>query len=172
MMVYMLARDIPTAPRPSGLGGLARGTGSFEEGWERVIRDLPGHSDAQILFVNESESFQQVCERVIAAAGPAWNIYMLRIIAHGAPAYIQLGEGVRTGQVRQFRRLSNCMTPVRLNGRGLEIHGCNVSEGTRGTRFVQRIANFLTLPVASSPDFQLTDNRFQFEGGVTRFEPQ
>lgn len=173
MMVYVIDRRVPNPPIPSrGLARLNRPRYTFEEGWRWVIEALPGHENAQLLIVNESETFRQIVGRIVEAAGTPWNIYMLRIISHGAPAYLELGTGITNTQVRNFRNLKHSMTPSRLNGRGVEIHGCNVAEGRRGRRFVQGIANLIDLPVVASPDTQYADNRFQFEGNsITRVEP-
>jgi hypothetical protein len=172
MMVYVIDRRSTDPPQPSGIGSLQRRSDTFEEGWRRVIRALPGHEDSQVLFVQENEHWGDVVERINAAAGNAWSIYMLRFLAHAAPAYVELGTGISTSNIHHFGRLKQFMTPLNMNGRGIEFHGCNVGRGERGRRFIQRISNIIELPVAASSVRQFGDNRFRFEGdSVVRVKP-
>ncbi|REJ76415.1 MAG: DUF4347 domain-containing protein [Acidobacteria bacterium] len=172
MMVYVVDRRVPRPPRPSGLGGLVRHNDNFEQGWRRVIEEFPGHEDAQMLFVESGEPFQALSRRISQTVSNPWSIWMLRIICHGAPAFLQLGAGVGRREVRHFRNIRHSMTPSHLRGRGIEIHGCNVAEGTQGRRFVQQIATAINLPVVASPHIQQADNMFRFEGGdLLRIDP-
>ena len=172
MMVYVVDRRVPRPPQPSGIAGLMRRDDSFERGWRRVIEQFPGHETAQMLFVDSNEAFRELAGRIAGTVPNPWSIWMLRIICHGAPAYLELGAGVGMRQVRFFRNIAHSMTPAHLRGRGIEIHGCNVAEGASGRRFVQRIANHIALPVVASPNIQQADNMFRFEGSeVARIEP-
>lgn len=173
MMVYAIDRRSPPAPQPSGLAGLATYRDSFERGWQRVIEQFPGHATAQVLFVSSTEPFNELATRIAATVENPWSIYMLRIVCHGAPAYLELGAGVARRQLRHFRTIRHSMTPAHLRGRGVEIHGCNVAEGSQGRAFVQRIASLISLPVVASPNVQYADNQFRFEGSdVVRVSPR
>ena len=171
MMVYLIDNRAPNAPAPASLDALALHHDRFEDGWRRVLRALPGHENAEILFVGPDENLIDIMARVIAVVHTAWSIYLLRIIAHGSPGYLELGAGVARSQAREFRQLARSLTPAHLNGRGVEIHGCNVASGASGRALLQRIADAVGMPVSGTTDVQLADNRFQFEGNLTRFEP-
>ena len=172
MMVYVIDRRSPNPPTPSGIGGLARHHDTFESGWRRVIAEFPGHESAQMLFVDSAEPFRELAIRISATVSNPWSIYMLRIVCHGAPGYLQLGAGVGNREVRFFRDVRQAMTPAHLRGRGIEIHGCNVAEGRSGRRFVGRIASSVALPVVASPNVQYADNMFDFEGSeIVRIQP-
>ncbi len=80
-----------------------------------------------------------------------------------------MGRGLRVPEARQFAPLANYMTP---NGRGVEIHGCNVTANRAGERLVQTLANAVQMPVTASPDVQGADNRFQFERRVVTVQPR
>ncbi|QQS40127.1 MAG: DUF4347 domain-containing protein [Acidobacteriota bacterium] len=172
MMVYVVDRRVPAPPRPSGLAGLVQHHDSFERGWQRVIEQFPGHDDAQILFAEEGEPFRDLAGRIAGTVRNPWSIWMLRIICHGAPAYLELGAGVRRRELRFFGTIRRAMTPSHLRGKGIEIHGCNVAEGSAGIRFVESIARSIELPVAASPNMQYADNLFRFEGSdIVRVTP-
>ena len=174
MMVYLIDKRASSAgvPRPAGLAALRADPSGFEARWRRVIGSLRGHDDAQIVFADSGDSVESLLQRVIDRVPNPWSIYMLRILAHGSPGFIQLGTGVRQGQARLFSRLAHHMTPERLRGRGVQIHGCNVGQGRRGARLLQSIANAIGTPVAASPVVQTPDTRFRFEGSATTAEPQ
>ncbi|HUF04361.1 MAG TPA: DUF4347 domain-containing protein [Aridibacter sp.] len=172
MMVYVVDRRAPAPPQPSGLAGLARHHDPFERGWQRVIEQFRGHEDAQILFVDQDEPFRELAGRIAGTVRNPWSIWMLRIICHGAPAYLELGAGVRSRELRFFGTIKRAMTPAHLRGKGIEIHGCNVAEGRSGMRFVESIAGRIALPVAASPNIQYADNLFRFEGSeIIRVTP-
>jgi hypothetical protein len=172
MMVYVVDRRVPQPPVSSGLGNLALRHDSFERGWQRVIEQFPGHQNAQMLFVDPQENFRDISERIVGTVPSPWSIWMLRIICHGAPAYLELGAGVRMREAEFFANIRQAMTPSHLRGRGIEIHGCNVAEGARGRRFVTRIATRVALPVVASTQVQQADNMFRFEGsGTVRIDP-
>jgi len=169
MMVYVVDRRVPRPPVPIGIGNLMDHHDTFESGWHRVIDQFAGHETAQMLFVDDSENFRDLAERIAGTVPNPWSIWMLRIICHGAPAFLQLGAGVRMREVRFFRNIKQAMTPAHLRGRGIEIHGCNVAEGRRGRRFVEQISGAVELPVVASTQVQQADNMFRFEGtGIVR----
>ena len=174
MMVYLIDRRTGSAgvPPPAGLAGLSRYSDGFEARWTRVIRSLPGHDDAQIVFVNATDQIQPLMRQVVELVRTPWSIWMLRILAHGAPGYVELGTGVRAEQARDFSILAHSMTPARMGGRGVQIHGCNVGESRGGSRLLQQIANAIGLPVTASPRVQNPDTNFRFEGTSVTVEPQ
>lgn len=172
MMVYIIDSRAPNAPPPASIGALMRHHDDFAEGWHRVLRALPGHEDAKILIARPNESLIEITARVIDEVQTHWTIYLLRIIAHGSPGYLELGTGVSRPQARNFSRIARYFTPSHLNGRGVEIHGCSVAGGTSGRALLQGIADAVGMPVAGSPDWQAADNRFQFEGNLIRVAPR
>lgn len=174
MMVYLIDRRAASAgvPRPSGLAALRADPSGFEARWRRVIQSLPGHGDAQILFADPNDSIESLIRRVVAMVRAPWSIFMLRILAHGAPGHIQLGAGVGHAEAELFSDLAHYMTPEHMQGRGVQIHGCNVSQGPQGRRLLQAIADAVDMPVSASPEVQSPDTHFHFEGGAVTVEPR
>ncbi len=174
MIVYLIDRRAASAgvPQPAGIAGLRAAPPDFESQWRRVIRSLPGHGDAQIVFANASDTIPSLLQQAAVLARTPWTIWMLRILAHGLPGYIELGTGVRSPQARNFSTLAQYMTPGRMNGRGVQIHGCNVGQNRQGRQLLQAIANALDLPVMASPQVQRPDTRFQFEGDTVTVNPR
>jgi hypothetical protein len=122
-----------------------------------------------VLVANSSETTADLTRRLIRAVQRPYLIWMLRIVAHGRPGYMQLGRGVRPGDADGFSPLQ---TYFSVTGRGVEIHSCNLAGGVEGQRLMQRLADAFGQPVAASPQFQLADNGFRFEGSVTRVTPR
>lgn len=173
MMVYLIDKRASSAgvPRPDGLAALRADPSGFEARWRRVIQSLPGHGDARIVFAETRDRVESLIEQVIAQVRTPWTIYLLRILAHGSPGYMELGTGVQHGQARLFSRLAHYMTPTHLRGRGVQIHGCNVGQGRHGTQLLQAIADAVGMPVSASPTVQIPDTHFHFEGSTTTVEP-
>ncbi|MCB1984244.1 MAG: DUF4347 domain-containing protein [Burkholderiales bacterium] len=167
MMVYLIDRRASSAgiPRPAGIVGLEAGPPGFEARWRRVIQSLPGHDDAKIVFASSNDTIDSLIQQTTDLVRTPWTIYMLRILAHGfSDGYIELGTGVRHGQARIFSRLAHYMTPERMHGRGIQIHGCNVGQGAGGMRLLQAIADAVGMPVTASTAVQQPDTYFRFEG--------
>lgn len=173
MMVYLIDKRVSSAsvPRPAGLAALQADPSGFEARWRNVIQSLPGHGDAQIVFAEADNSVTSLIQRVIPLVRTPWTIFMLRILAHGSPGYIELGTGVRLRQARVFSSLAQYMTPAHLRGRGVQIHGCNVGQGRIGTQLLQAIADAVGMPVSASSVVQTPDPHFHFEGSTTTVEP-
>lgn len=169
MMVYLIDSTAPQPPALTTVAGLRADTSSLEENWDRRIRLLPGHTDAQLIMVQPTETVADITTRVIAAVEQQHRIWMLRIIAHGIPGFMYLGRGVGSAEAPMFRPLRPFFS---VTGRGVEIHSCNLGEGRSGRRLVQRLSNAFGQPVAASPHLQLADNGFRFEGTVTRTDPR
>lgn len=134
-----------------------------------MLNALPGHGDAQVLLVESNESVGSVIARTITAVRPANSIWLLRILAHGLPGEIQLGNGISMANAPRFSELADYMTST---GRGVEIHGCHVAGSPEGMRLLQRFANAVRMSVVASPAMQYADNRFRIEGSASRAEPQ
>ena len=168
MMVYLIDKRARSAgvPEPAGLVGLrAPASHDFEALWRRDIGSLPGHRDPRIVFANATDDIQFLIQQATGLVGTPWSIWMLRILAHGSPGYIQLGTGVEASQARNFSLLAQYMTPQRMNGRGVQIHGCNVGEGRYGRHLLQALADAVGMPVTASTKVQRPDTNFLFEGG-------
>jgi hypothetical protein len=175
MMLYLIDERTRSAgvPQPRGLDFLAqRPTTDFRELWRRNIQTLPGHNDAQIVFATETDDVRALLQQAIALVGTPRSIWMLRVLAHAAPAYIGLGTGVRMAQATLFSVLAQYMTSRDGGGRGVEIHGCQVSGSRRGGDLLQAIADAVGMPVRASPQVQRPDTEFRFEGTFTTFEPR
>ena len=175
MMVYLIDRRANSAgvPEPAGLAGLrAPDSHDFEGLWRRVIESLPGHHDAQIVFANATDDIQSLVRQVIELVRTPWSIWMLRILAHGRPGYIELGTGVEASRARNFSVLARYMTPQNRNGRGVQIHGCNVGESRHGRQLLQALADAVGMPVSASPQVQRPDTHFSFEGPSITLPPR
>jgi hypothetical protein len=169
MIVYLIDSRAPAAPPPRSLEALQQHQDDFEQGWRRVVRALPGHADAQIVIAGPGDNIAGLMQSIRAAVRTANTIWLLRILAHGNQGFVQLGRGLRLSEAHQFLLIAALMTP---NGKGIEIHGCEVGGGSHGRRLLQRIANAIGMQVAASPGWQGADNRFQFEGQMTTVQPQ
>ena len=170
MMVYIIDTRVPRAPPPNSLDALMRhDNDTLEQGWRRVIDAFPGHSDAQIIMVQENMSINDTINAVIEKVQTTRTIWMLRIVAHGYQGSIDLGQRLNIDDVRHFRLLVNYMTP---DGRGVEIHSCKVARYRRGRRLLQRMADMIRMPVKAALESQSADNRFRFEGATVMLEPR
>lgn len=168
MMVYLIDSRVPVAPQPSGVAGLLRNTTDIDEGWRRVVSALPGHEDCQVVLAQPEDEIPDLVDSLIQAVRTLRTIWLLRILAHGDAGWLELGTGMRVPQAGHFAPLANYMT---AEGRGVEIHGCNVAGNQQGRRLIQRLANAVRMPVTASPDVQFADNRFTFDGTTVTAQP-
>jgi Domain of unknown function (DUF4347) len=172
MIVYLIDSRTPAIPRTTGLDGLMRRDESHAEGWRRIIRSHAGHADSVVEMVAPTDTFADLVLRVASRVANPWSIYLLRIMCHGSPGYLELGTGVGMDEARHFEGLAHYMTPARMRGQGVQIHGCEVAHGARGHRFLQRVANRVGMPVAGSDRIQYADRGFVWDGPPTVFEPR
>jgi len=100
------------------------------------------------VIINPDEDGIALIARTLSLAQ---NVEHVHIISHGAPGTIQLGSSILSlnnfsTYVHHLKQWANALA----NSCELLLYGCNVAAGDRGTRFVQKLASYLNIPVAAS----------------------
>jgi len=146
--------------------------------WD-VGRVLAAGGTPVTLSESRLDSVPMVIDAIIARAGAPQAIDLLRIHAHGAPG----SQGVNDSHgysgfffnafdldytrdsPEVFGRLRRYFAP---NGR-VELHGCNVGAGHRGTLLLLRLARIWQVPVSAGIGTQYC--AFNFDGAFRTAYP-
>lgn len=175
---------------------------AFDARFEAVYRRASSResaTDYKIVTILETDPLHVAIEKIRQKARREQNIWLLRIIAHGYPGGMQMGnDDVNVGNVGLFRELAPYFTP---GGRGIELHSCNLASSTsrlvplidvnpggcgwltdRGTpdsgtggvggAFLHAMASATGVSVVAGYDTQFLDSGFRWEGrGTMTVEP-
>jgi hypothetical protein len=132
------------------------------------------------VLVGPNWTLSDICSELCGAT-LRYRVHLLRIVAHGMPQQIQLGQGLRTGNTRTLENIRGIWVDpttrqVHPSPR-IDCHSCQASATTRAAGIptprviVQQLANSTGVRVRCGEVNQLVDSLFNFTGRVNTMIP-
>ncbi|WP_170292170.1 DUF4347 domain-containing protein, partial [Heliobacterium mobile] len=112
------------------------------------VQSIPQGVEAVVLD-NQRDGIEQIAEVLKTRQ----DIKAIHIFSHGAPGKISLGKGVlSTETMEKYRESLRAISDSLGENSDILIYGCNVAEGTRGSKFIGQLAITTGANVAASTD--------------------
>lgn len=148
--------------------------------YPNIVRRKAHAVGDRFILVRPNWTLSDICSELCGATA-RYRVHLLRIVAHGMPQQIQLGQGLRTDNTGIFENIRGIWVDpstrqVHPSPR-IDCHSCQASATTRQAGIptprviVQRLASSTGVRVRCGEVNQLVDTLFNFTGRVNTMIP-